>query len=238
MSLNHIAKRVGRTLRSNSPTILTGAGVTGVLTTSYLVGKASYAVGESEYSCGRDMKYLIKNHWKEFIPAAASGALTIACIIGGTRIGAKRAATAYSLLAISEKAMVEYKDKVVEVIGEKKEKAIRDEIAQDQVTKTAGSSAIIVAEGDVLCFEQHTGRYFKCDMETLRRAENDINAQLHSENEANLNDFYHLVGLDHTSYSSCTGWTSDKNLKLSYTAVLTDKGKPCISFEYNYVTQL
>jgi hypothetical protein len=242
--MNHVEllKITEKFLRDNSTTILTALGVSGTVSTAYLASKASFKASriliEEERFTGRSMgkKEAVRCTWKLYIPTTLSGVLTIGCIIGGTRIGMKRTAAAYSLLTVSETAFSEYKDKVVEQIGVKKEQAVRDEIAQDRVK--ANAAVIVAGTGTVLCYEMHTGRYFNCDMETLRKAENTINAKILREMEATLSDFYYLVGLPHTSYSSGIGWTSDKMMNLSFSTVMSEDSRPCIAFEYNYVKQL
>jgi hypothetical protein len=179
-------------------------------------------------------KEKVKLVWKHYIPTAISATLTIGSIITGARIGMKKTAAAYSVLAVTERAFDEYKTKVVEELGEKKEKAIRDEIAQDHVNENQ-PGAIVVGAGSVLCQEMHTGRYFNCDMETLRRAENRINSKLIREVEATLSDFYYMVGLPTTSYSSRTGWDCDKMMYLQFSTSITEDGRPCLVFDYNYV---
>lgn len=230
-------RQVERSTRENSPVILTALGVSGTLATAYLASKASYEIGCTD---GDDQQISSKEHWRKswklYIPAALSGALTIGCIIASLKIGSKRAAAAYSLLTVSEQAFVEYKEKVVEQLGEKKEQKLRDEIAQNRLDNVSGN-LVIAGSGHVVCFEQHTGRKFMCDIETLRQAQNTINAKCIREMEATLSDFYHMVGLPDTTYSSAHGWTSDKMLELGFSGVLSD-GQPCIAFEYNYVKQL
>jgi len=236
MSLNSILKRVERTVQSNSPAILAGIGVSGTISTAYLAAKAGYEIGGWNYQFQElPKKEKIKACWKKYIPAGISGAITIGCVVSATRIGHKRAAAAYSLLTVAERSFTEYKEKVVEQLGEKKEQAIRDEIAQDRVNNNPPKDVIVMGTGNVLCQETHTGRYFNCDMETLRKAENKINHQLISQNEANLNDFYYLVGLEPTSFSSVTGWNVDRQLELRFSTALTPDGRPCITFDYNYI---
>ena len=232
MNITTLANRTEKAIRHNSPTILTSLGVSGVLTTAYLAGKASYEIGQRNK--GVDAKTFIKKYWRVYIPAAISGTLTIACIITGAKIGTKRTAAAYSLLAVSERAFSEYKDKVVETIGKKKEQAVRDEIAQDRVSKNP-TGTVIFGDGTVRCFDAHSGRYFNSDMETLRKAQNDINALLHREDTASLSDFYHMVGLPNTTHSSSVGWESDKMMELEFSTVLSENGIPCISFDFNYI---
>lgn len=229
-------------MKNNSSEILTALTVVGTISTAYLSGRASYkaALKIAEYPAYNDKKEEFKANvklvWKDYIPAVASGVATIACIFGGAKLNAKKTAAAYSLLAVSERAFDEYKEKIVEQIGPRKEQAVRDSIAQDRVS--ANAPLVISGAGNILCFESHTGRYFNCDMETLRKAENTINSKMIRENEASLSDFYYLVGLPYTSYSSATGWSSDKMLELRFSTVLSEDNRPCISFEYNYVKPL
>lgn len=247
MNLHGLLQRVDKSLKQNSPAILTGIGVSGVITTAYLTGKGATeatrridqeeSVGGTAGTRRQKIEERVRLTWKLYIPAGISGALTIGCIVAGSRIGAKRTAAAYSLLTLSERAFTEYQEHVVEKIGENKERTIRDEIAQERVRDNP--PVVIIGSGKVLCYEAHTDRYFNANMETLKRAQNEVNAQLLRENEANLNDFYHLVGLPHTSYSSCTGWTSDKLMELRISTVLEPETQvPCISFDYNYVKAL
>jgi len=243
MTIANIWQKTQKKVVDNSPSLLAGLGVTGTLSTAYLVGKATVSAVQvlehKHQTTAQDLEFRkedIKTVWKLYIPAAASGVLTIACIIGGNRIGAKRAAAAYSLLTVSERAFDEYRDKVVETIGEKKEQAVRDDIARDRMARDSTQGLVIIGAGTVLCYEMHTGRYFNSDMEILRAAQNTINEQLYNENAATLDDFYHLVGLPNTSYSSQTGWKVEKMLKLSFFPLMSDDNRPCIAFDYNYVT--
>jgi hypothetical protein len=75
-------------------------------------------------------------------------------------------------------------------------------------------------------------------METLRKAENELNARLLAHDYATFDDFYYMVGLTRTSSSSQIGWKSDKLMKLEFSTVLTEDGRPCLSFDYNYTEQM
>lgn len=238
MTLIKLTRQAEKLLHDNSPAILTAIGVSGTLSTAYLVGKASYDAGydDAVNEFRHDVKEYVKRHWRLYIPAAISATITVGCIIAANRVGSKRAAAAYSVLSVTEKAFAEYKEKVVETIGERKERTVQDSIAQDRVNAnpTAGRNIISVGPGNVLCNELYTGRYFYSDMESLRKAVNEINSRLNREMYANLSDFYAIIGLPYTSNSNDIGWDSDKLLELRYTTVLSDDGRPCIAFDYNY----
>jgi Family of unknown function (DUF6353) len=232
-------------LRSNSPAILTALGVSGTLSTAYLAGKASYkaahvirranltfpAPGERRQRAKENFQLT----WKLYIPAVTSGGLTIACIVMANRVGSKRTAAIAAAYSLSETALVEYREKVIEQFGERKEQAVRDELAQDKVAGNPPNREVIVAgSSDVLCHELLTGRYFRSDMETLRKAQNDINGKILRERYVQLSEFYYLVGLPYTSHSSVLGWDSDRLMELEFSTVLSEDNIPCIAFEYNY----
>lgn len=246
MAFDNLAQRASKFAADNSPAILTAIGVTGVLTTAYLTGKASFKAAEiirketdrNDKFTGYEgtLKQNLELTWKLYIPAATTGLVTVACIIGSNRIGTRRAAALATAYTISEKMFTEYKDKVVEKLGEKKEQAVRDELAQERVDKAPVSSSkeiIIAGGGDVLCFDVFTGRYFKSDMETLKKAQNDLNYQIINNMYASLSDFYNLIGLAPTGFSEEVGWNSDKLMELDISTVLSDDGRPCISVNFN-----
>jgi len=236
MDLRDILNHTKESLRSNSPTIFTGAGIGGIIATAYLSGRASWRASRKvAEEAPMTTKEIAKFVWKEYIPAAVSGVVTIGCVVMGARTNSKRAAAAYSLLAVSEKAFTEYRGKVVEEIGAKKEQVVRDKVAQDKVNNNPPGQIVVAGTGQVLCCELFTGRYFMSDMETLRRAENQINYRMRNEMWACLSDFYPMVGLPYTSSSDDMGWIDDRPFELKFTTVMSQDGRPCIAFDYNYI---
>jgi uncharacterized protein DUF6353 len=248
--LGSLAKRFERLIIDNSPVILTAIGVTGALTTAYLTGRASFRASDlifeetmrinKKTGIEDDPELLtakekIRLVWKLYIPPAVTGSLTIAAIISANQIGSRRAAALAAAYAISEKAFDEYRSKVVEKIGEKREQTVRDEIAQDRVNRmpVVDREVIVTGNGSVLCQDAFSGRYFLSDMETLRTAENDINYRVIHDSYASLSDFYELIGLPSTSVSDDVGWNLDKLLELKFSATLTEAAKkPCICVDF------
>lgn len=244
MNPRELLNKSERLVKENTTVILTAIGVSGTITTGYLAAKGGYEhakyvtneFGEQQYV---PLKESIKQHWRFYIPAAVSGTLTIVCIVGATRIGNRKAAALTAAYTVSERAFAEYKDKVVEKFGKGKEQQVRDEIAQDRIRNTAPSAEVVLAgSGTVLCCEGYTGRYFNSDMETLRRSQNDINAKLVRHTFAYLSDFHEMIGLPYVTNSNYFGWEADKLMELEFSAAMTSDGRPCLSFEYNYIKPL
>lgn len=246
MNIADMARRAERVLANNSPALLTAVGVAGTLTTAYLTGKAT--IKATHLVCDeRDVlllpptssmnpKWVIAQTWKFYIPAASTAVITVAAIICANRIGSKRAAAVAAAYSLSEKAWAEYREKVIEKVGDKKEQTFRDELAQERVVKDPVSNhdVIVLTSEGVLCREDMTGRYFMSTLQILEKARNDTNYQILHQNEASLSDFYDRIGIDHTAMSDNVGWTSQgKQLELLISTALTEDSRPCLTLGYS-----
>lgn len=250
MNLAGITNTLRRNTKEHSPLILSAIAGVGTLMTAYLAAKASFEAArvldkwEEDNGISDDAKERLMDRtkvvWKLYIPTAVSATSTIICIVAANRVEASKTLAAQTAFTVSQQLYSEYRDKVVEQFGANKDQSIRDSIAQERVLKEPppASDILISGPGNVLCCEQFTGRYFTSDMETLRKAQNDLNSRLLSQDYATLYDFYYMIGLGATSYSEQLGWKSDKLMELQFSTVLTDDGRPCLSFDYNYTTTL
>ncbi len=249
MTLTTILKQAEKFTTDHSPQILTGIGVAGTIFTAILTGKASvkayhrvkYETMQRDLVDGEPYEPTTRDKvewtWKLFVVPSTAGALTITSIILASQIGTRRAAAMAAAYAVSERAMSEYKEKVLEKLGENKERAIRDEVAQDRVRNNPvdENHVIVTGAGKVLCYEPYTGRYFMSDMETLKKAQNDLNYLVLNNYYASMSDFYDLIGLDRTKVSDDMGWNSDKLLELTFSTVLSDDDRPCMVMDYQVV---
>lgn len=231
-----LMKLFGRTISDNSPVILTGMAIAGVVSTSVLSVKGAFTA--SSRLEGEDPRL---NAWEKarltwdcYIPAAAVAVSTVACIIGGHSIHTKRQAAIMSLYSVTDTAFKDYQLKVKETIGEKKEQTIRDEVAADKIKANPPSNDMIIltGHGDHLCYESFTGRYFKSSVEKIRKAENDVNAEVINNCYASQNDFYRALDIPGTSHGDEIGWKIGNMMELYYTSVLADDGTPCLSVNY------
>jgi Family of unknown function (DUF6353) len=234
MNFHALAKSLERVLVDNSTTILTGLGIAGAFTASYLSADASFKAAdllretEEQSIQPLDLKEKVGLVWHLYIPAVGTLALSTAAIIGAHKIGARRTMALAAAYDITEKAFAEYKEKVAERLGRTKEQSVTDAIAQDKTDRRPPTEVIMTGRGEVLCYEAFSGRYFHSDVETLRKAMNDINHQILNSMYASLSDLYHLLGLPQTTYSDEVGWNCDKLLEIAFSATLSEENKPCI----------
>ena len=250
LNLSKVAKNMQHTLGKYSPQILTGIGVAGMITTVVLAVKATPKALEliedkkEELDAGKlTVVDTVKTAWKPYVPAVVTGVLSTVCIIGGNAVGTRRTAALAAAYKISETALHEYKDAVVETIGEEKAKEVKEKVAQNKLDKNpvVEKQIIVTNKGTFLCYDSLSGRYFQSDMETIRKAQNDINDYLFSEDYASLNMFYDFLGLEHTRLGAELGWKIDSGtLQIEFDSTLaSDKsqgiapGTPCLVLDYN-----
>ncbi len=235
-------------MSKHSPEILTGIGIAGMITTTVLAVKATpkairlieerKAELELDYDEKLTRVETVKVAWKPYIPAVVTGVASTACLIGSTSVSVKRNAALATAYQLSTTALSEYKEKVIETIGEKKERAIHDKIAEDKVEKTPvkQSEVIFTGGGQTLCHDALTGRYFKSDRNKIDRAVNELNRRMTSGMEMyiSLNEFYDAIEVPRvTPMGDDLGWRVDQGLiEIHYGAVLTKDNEPCMVIEF------
>ena len=240
-------KRFQKGLAKHSPEILMGIGITGLVTSTVLAvratPKALKLIEKKKEELQVDKLTAVdtaKATWKCYIPAAATSISSIACIIGANAVHARRNAMLATAYKLSERAFIEYKDKVVETIGEKQEKVIKEKIAQDHIDNNpvSKSEVIITEKGNTLCYEELSGRYFRSDIGKIKASINDLNRRMLSEMYISLNDLYSELGLECTQLGRLLGWNIDKGyIKPTFSAHLADDGTACLSLDFEEAPQ-
>ena len=241
--LKRTIKSAERVLTKYSPGILTGIGIAGMIGATFMAVKATpkalYLIETKKKEA--EMEELtpvetIKTCWKCYIPATLTTVLSAVCLIGASTVSAKRNAALATTYSISEAALREYQEKVVEVVGEKKEKAVRDAVAKDQIDRdpvTKSEVVIIDSNSNTLCYEPLSGRYFKSTIDKIKKAEIKLDRQMIQEMYVSLNDFYWEIGLDGTDLGDKMGWNLSKGyMDLSFSSQLADDGTPCAVIVY------
>lgn len=235
-NIKHMLNVAEKFTVDNSPQILTVLGAVGAVTTAVLTAKATFKAAHklSEQSPHLETKEKVQLVWTYYLPPVGTGVLTVAVIVGANRVSSRRAAAMALAYSVSERAFDEYKEKVVEKLGKNKERAARDEIAQQHVDRNpvGRNEVIITGGGEVLCFDKYTGRYFMSSMEALKKAENDVNFYILNNDYANLNDFYRLIGLPTVPVGDEVGWTPEFNFEILFSTTISENGKPCIVTDY------
>lgn len=237
-----LIKTIRSGLAKHSPAILTALGITGMIGTTVLAVKATPKaldlIENKKEELDKDKLTVVetvKATWKCYVPAAITCATSAACLIGASSVHTKRNAALATAYKLSESAFIEYRDKVVETIGEKKEQSVRDAIAKDHVEKNpvTNNEVIITDKGYTLCYDELSGRYFYSDIEKIKKAANELNRQMLNDMYVSLNELYYELGLEGTKLGEQMGWNVDRGLiDLKFSATVSADDRPCIVLDY------
>ena len=243
--LGNFVKGLQASVVKHSPEILTGIGIAGMVSSTVLAVKATpkalklIEAKKDELNVEKlTVGETIKTTWKCYIPSAIASTTSIACLIGASSVHLKRNAMLATAYKISETALIEYKDKVVETIGEKKEKAIRDGLAKDRLEKVpvTSNNVIVTGGGETLCHDYYSGQYFKSDIDKIHKAVNEINRRIATRYDhcASLNEYYNLIGLEDVGVGDKVGWNIDmSSLEVYPSAGLDSNNNPCLVISFN-----
>jgi len=246
MSLKILAKEIGQTLVRNSPGILTGLGIAGVVTTGILAAKGHLKASrilEWDTDCRRaesskfevpDLPLMerVKMTWYCYIPAVSVGTTTIICILGSHSVSRSRHAAIASLYTATDAAFRDYKSKVVSRIGERGELAVRDEIVADKIRSQppVPENIIHTGDGETLCWDSISGRYFYSDIEKIKQTLNRLNDKLLTVGYTPLNDYYTQIGLRRVELGDLVGWSESTGIiDWRISATISEENKPCIA---------
>lgn len=243
----------------NQPALMLGVGIAGMVTTTVLAVrghmKAKDLINEVIFNPVKHpektedilyddkkgnahvkKRYWIKKTWKYYVPAAITGSLSIACLVGSYHVNQRRNAALASSLAVSEAAMTEYQKTVIDTIGEEAEKDIRDKFHTKQIErnppepyKSEEHDRYIDGDLCVNCYESTTQQKFWASKEQIRRAVNDLNQERLTgvHGEITFNDLYMALGISTTSSGDVLGWKLDNPVAVDIGATEVN-GIPCL----------
>lgn len=242
INVSGLVKSSKNTLKKYGPEILTGVGIVGMVATTIsavrATPKALMLIEEKKLDLDVDELEpleVVRTVWPCYISPVALAVISILCLVGANSVNARRNAALATAYTISETALKDYRDKVIETIGEKKEKVVRDAIAKEKIEKDPVSKKeiIITNNGDSLCYEPLSGRYFKSDIEKIRKAVNVLNRQLLFDSYVSLNDFYDGIGLAGTKIGEDLGWRVEQSLlEVEFSSQLAEDGTPCLVMNF------
>ena len=243
-NLTAAVKSIKGVLERHAPEILTGIGVAGMVTSTVLAVKATPKAfllindRKDELEVEKlPVTELVKTTWKCYIPAAVTCGASIACLVGASSVNFKRNAALATAYKLSEAALSEYKDAVIETIGEKKEQSVRDKVAEERLKKNpvSKSEIIVTGNGTTLCYDPVGNSYFKSNIQQIESAKNKLNARMLSENYVSLNDFYDELGIGPTKLGDDLGWDIYKDglVEIAFSSQLAEDGTPCLVMDYS-----
>lgn len=242
MNIKTMAKSVWAGAKKHSPEILIGMGIAGAASSVIFAVKATpkamILLEEKRQELGvekLEAKEIIKTAAPVYIPTAVSFGVSVACIVGASSMNARRNAALTAAYTMSESALRTYRDKVLETMGEDKEREIRQKAAIEQQQSTPEPQTLVVssAAGQLKCFDSLSGRYFVSTKNEIDKAVNEFNRQLRDDMRISLNDWYDLIGLDTNKLGDMLGWDIERGyVETCYASRLDEDGLPCLVVNY------
>lgn len=261
LNLSNFAKNISAKLGANAPGITIGLGTGAILVAGVMVGvatpKAMKLIEDTQVAKTKRFEQMrekapddavidetdeltwieiIKAGWKPYAPAIMTAVVGVACIVGGTRANARRNAALSAAYTVVEQTLNDYTAKTKEIVGEKKEKEIRDAIAEDELKKHPLSGYNVVRMpkcGKTLCYDVRSREYFMSDYNTIKKVENDLNRRLRSEMFISLNEVYDEFGIVHDDeLGDDIGWNVDNELEFTISSKIAENNEPCLVVNY------
>lgn len=261
LNLSNFAKNISAKLGANAPGITIGLGTGAILVAGVMVGvatpKAMKLIEDAQVAKTKRFEQMrekapddavidetdeltwveiIKAGWKPYAPAIMTAVVGVACIVGGTRANARRNAALSAAYTVVEQTLNDYTAKTKEIVGEKKEKEIRDAIAEDELKKHPLSGCNVVRMpkcGKTLCYDVRSREYFMSDYNTIKKVENDLNRRLRSEMFISLNEVYDEFGIVHDDeLGDDIGWNVDNELEFTISSKIAENNEPCLVVNY------
>ena len=258
--LINVCNGVKGKVEKHSPEILMGVGVIGVVTTTVMACKATMKLNDILDECKetRDKiveveanpeyqeKYTQEDAKKDlainyiqtgvkvaklYAPSVALGTLSITCLLASHNVMQKRNAALSAAYLTVDKSFKEYKQRVIDRVGEEVEKEIRYGIKAEEVlttienedgTETTVTETIKTMDpnlySDYARFFDESSPYWQKDPEYnlmfLKAQQQYANDLLRAKGRLFLNDVYDMLGIDKTKAGQIVGWIYDpKNTK-------------------------
>lgn len=242
-------------LSRNANPLLMVAGTVGFATTVAMTAKVSPKAKE-HLSCIRNSEpdYDPKEHvWDEvrllapyYGPVVGVGSISLGCFYGANFVQGRKNAMLAAAASVSERALISYQDKVIERFGEEEHGKLLEGIADDILNEKTEQRPVLEeseeglvrteGDGEVLCYDRVTGRYFHSSPERIRAAENVVVKRCMDELTVSVNDFYEELGLSDTSVIGETiGWDATKvRPDIHFSAALDEDGRvPMLVLNYH-----
>lgn len=229
--MNKILSKSKTIVRKYAPLALSCLATAGVVATAILSAKATPAAVELINAAKKDelvdenskkevFLTSIKAAWKCYLPTAAVGTATIACIVGSNVLSSRQQVALMGAYAAVQKTYSNYKNKLKELYGEETHEAVMDAIVKEKCEdidiSAAGSfysSSLDFGketEPDVLrtFYDPISERYFETTTAKVIEAEYHLNRNFLLGGTVSVNDLYKFLGLKETVDGDKLGWSS------------------------------
>lgn len=190
--------------------ILTGLSFAGVVLTGAAVGWGTFKAHDILKDSGYSFKDKLKHSWKYYIPAGVLGTFTLSAIGLNSYMNYKDLAAISGAAAFTYKNRKFLEEKIREKVSDEDIKKLKAKFLGDNIPKNL-SSIEVTGDGDLLCLDGYSGRWFRSSAEAVQEAERKLNEKFHTDRYCSMNDFYDFLGITTTHFGWQYGWANSED---------------------------
>ena len=246
MSLMDISHNSTKLIHEKAPLIFLGTGIGfGVATVVFGIAATPKAydiykgIKEDENLYELDKKEVVKREVTEivplYLPMAITGVASVSCLIASYNIHANRLAAMTTLYSVTARQLASYRNRIREELGNRKAdileaKADGDVMREHEIDIDPG----LKQDGDMLCYDWLSGRYFYASPARIDAVENVLNRRLIQEMFINLNEMYDEFEISRIGIGDELGWTlDDEMISFTKTYDTAENGEVCLMLKCN-----
>lgn len=132
-------------------------------------------------------KILVPTYWKTGLCMIISGT----CTLSANHMNKKQIAALATALSLRSKEFGEYKEKVKELLGEKKVNEIQQELAKDTAMNVPDDGIYETGHGKQIFYEPIMQRYFRSSIDYVKNAWTDFKNEIYDCHEGTLTQLYY-----------------------------------------------
>lgn len=214
-------------VKDNIPVICTVTAAAGTLVTGVLAARGHELALSRTYGFEqptlRETAKIVRDNWTCYIPAIAFATVTVAALVTGHQVLARRLAGTFVLYEMAESSAARWQSAAREVLYDDAYEAVKEH----KDSRREAEIVPVVLPEDVFV-DDYSGRIFRSKLETIRKHVNDVNERLLHGTEAfvSLNDWYNMIGLPTIAMGDWVGWDDTYLLEVEYSAVIHEDGSP------------
>jgi len=230
--MNKFVNKASLFLKRNSSTILTCIGAVGVIFTAVTAAKATPKAMEliRQAECDKNEELTniekIKIAAPAYIPSILIGGSTIACIFGANALNERQQAALTSAYILLDNTYKEYKNKVIEVLGEESNQKVIQAIVNERYIEQEET----FDDGEQLFFDYNSLQFFKSTMDVVQRAEKHVIDIYQVYGYVDLYGYYEILGIsgDPTVFEACDIYPySQGDIEFDHYTMTLDSGEEC-----------
>lgn len=207
MNLKPLINGVWKWTKRNSTKLLAAGAITAEAVGFWFMHKRAPIVRDRLEELGPDAKWYekVKVAAPVYWPAVLMFLMSSGCVVGGLKVGEKKAAIMASLYSASEASIRRLEEKMVEKLGPEKAKELHDKAAEELAKENppAPNKIIETGNGNKLFFELMTGQWFRSSYEAVKNAQADFNLMIadpQKEKKLDWNDWADFIGIEHAKF--------------------------------------